>query len=201
MTAEDKYKGEDGGLYGGGKNEPPRRCWRRPRRKRPRSSPSTQDGKPAKDGKIGLVSHQHVQRARWSIRSSRRSPMRTRRSRPWWPIVDCAQGGADDGAVGQSQGQGVGRGRPERLTDAEVSPEQVQVAWVKLANARPTGDADRAWQEAAEGHDGSSCTTPRSVFPNLRIAYLLQPHLRRLGHARSSTPNLMPMKAPSPSAG
>ena len=23
MTAEDRYKGEDGGLYGGGKNEPP----------------------------------------------------------------------------------------------------------------------------------------------------------------------------------
>src|ERR1700722_12213831 len=56
MTAEDKYKGEDGGLYGGGKNEPPEAHRKAAAVESTRIVPVDEDGKPSKDGKIVLMS-------------------------------------------------------------------------------------------------------------------------------------------------
>ena len=89
---------------------------------------------------------------------------------PLVQIVDCAQGG-------QAMAQWVNpRGKAwteadRRLAEAEVSPEQVQVAWVKLANVRPTGSLSE------HGTKLQKDTTvllqnAKDRFPNLRIAYL-----------------------------
>src|SRR5262249_43544937 len=56
MTAEDRYKGEDGGLYGGGKNEPPEVHQRAARDALARITPLDAQGKPAKDGKVVFIS-------------------------------------------------------------------------------------------------------------------------------------------------
>lgn len=56
MTAEEKYKGEDGGLYGGGKNEPPESHLKVALAESARIVPVDEDGKPSKDGKIVLMS-------------------------------------------------------------------------------------------------------------------------------------------------
>ena len=58
-----------------------------------------------------------------------------------------------------------------RLVAANVSPNQVQVAWVKLANIRPTGDL------AEHGRKLQRDTlvvlqNAKVRFPNLRIVYL-----------------------------
>src|ERR1039458_2295285 len=50
-----KYKGEDGGLYGGGKNEPPAAHAAAARKQSAEIVPRDADGKPAKDGKIGVL--------------------------------------------------------------------------------------------------------------------------------------------------
>src|SRR5262245_60697890 len=46
MTAQDKYKGEDGGLYGGGKNEPPAAHETAAKKETARIVPLDGDGKP-----------------------------------------------------------------------------------------------------------------------------------------------------------
>jgi hypothetical protein len=51
-----KYKGEDGGLYGGGKNEPPAAHAAAARMQSAEILPRDAEGKPAKDGKIGVLS-------------------------------------------------------------------------------------------------------------------------------------------------
>src|SRR5262245_32408066 len=56
MSADDRYKGEDGGLYGGGKNEPPPALAAAARKEIEQIVPRDADGKPAPDGIIGLVS-------------------------------------------------------------------------------------------------------------------------------------------------
>jgi hypothetical protein len=58
-----------------------------------------------------------------------------------------------------------------RLAAATISPEQIQVVWVKLANVRPTGTL------AEHGKKLQKDTTvllqnAKDRFPNLRIAYL-----------------------------
>src|SRR5262245_36084008 len=56
MSATDRYKGEDGGLYGGGKNEPPPALAAAARKELELIVPRDADGKPAADGMIALVS-------------------------------------------------------------------------------------------------------------------------------------------------
>src|SRR5262245_16686382 len=56
MTANDKYKGEDGGLYGGGKNEPPEAHRAAAAKETAKITPLDAKGKPAPDGKVVLVS-------------------------------------------------------------------------------------------------------------------------------------------------
>jgi hypothetical protein len=59
----------------------------------------------------------------------------------------------------------------ERLEQAGVSPRQVQVAWIKLANPFPKGDL---LEHGKELQDDSRVVVQRARdrFPNLRIVYL-----------------------------
>ncbi|HUU42986.1 MAG TPA: hypothetical protein VMX57_04360, partial [Planctomycetota bacterium] len=56
MTAEQEYKGQSGGLYGGGKNTPPESQEKAAADALARIAPLDADGKPSPDGKIVLVS-------------------------------------------------------------------------------------------------------------------------------------------------
>ncbi len=56
MAASDRYKGQDGGLYGGGKNEPPAKHLQAALREAKLIRPLDARGKPDKDGKIVLIS-------------------------------------------------------------------------------------------------------------------------------------------------
>ena len=58
-----------------------------------------------------------------------------------------------------------------RLAAAGVSPRQVQVAWVKLANKGPTGSLDEHGRKLQRDTE-AVLHNARSRFPNLRIAYL-----------------------------
>ncbi len=56
MTADDHYKGQDGGLYGGGKNEPPEKQFQAAMTQAKLIRPLDAEGKAAEDGKIVLIS-------------------------------------------------------------------------------------------------------------------------------------------------
>jgi len=67
-------------------------------------------------------------------------------------------------------------GRPwtvaeERIAAAKVTPEQVQVAWIKLANKGPRGDLNEHGKKL-EQDTLRVIQNAKVRFPNLRIAYL-----------------------------
>jgi hypothetical protein len=85
-------------------------------------------------------------------------------------VVDCAQGGQ---AMAQWAPPDA---RPwqvamDRLEDAGVAPEQVQVAWVKLANKAPAGSLEDHGK-VLENDTLKVLHNAKKKFPNLRIAYL-----------------------------
>jgi hypothetical protein len=169
MMAEDRYKGEDGGLYGGGRNEPPPALLAVARGEAAKIVPRDAKGEPAPDGKIAVVSLSMSNATMEYSRFKEIADQDPAKS-PLVQIVDCAQGGQAMAQWTDPKGKAWTEA-DRRLAAAGVSPEQVQVAWVKLANVRPTG--------ALEEH-GTKLQKDTTVllqnakdrFPNLRIAYL-----------------------------
>ncbi len=169
MTEKDKYKGEDGGLYGGGKNEPPEAHQTAASKETARIVPLDGEGKPAKDGKIVLVSismSNATQEFSFFKQVADKDPDKS----PLLTLVDCAQGG-------QAMAEWVDpKGRPweeadRRLTAAKVTSQQVQVAWIKLANKGPSGDLAEHGKKLQKD-TLAVLHNARARFPNLRIVYL-----------------------------
>lgn len=169
MSADDRYKGEDGGLYGQGRNDPPPGHLAAATKMTERIVPLDAGGKPAPDGKIGLVSISMSNATIEYFRFKQLADEDPQKS-PSVAIVDCAQGG-------QAMAEWVDpRGRPwpvldQRLAAAKVSLNQVQVIWVKLANKGPTGDLAEHGKKL-QRDTLAVLHNARAHFPNLRIAYL-----------------------------
>jgi hypothetical protein len=169
MTAGDRYKGEDGGLYGGGRNEMPPELLAIARAETARIVPRDAKGQPASDGKIAVVSLS-MSNATMEYSAFKQladaDPDKSRQVQ----IVDCAQGGQAMAQWGNPQGK-AWLEADRRLTASEVSPEQVQVVWVKLANVRPTGALDEHGKKLQKDTT-VLLQNAHDRFPNLRIAYL-----------------------------
>jgi hypothetical protein len=169
MSASDKYKEEDGGLYGAGKNEPPPAHAAAAKKVTAQIVPLNREGKPSPDGKIGLISismSNATQEFSKFVQIANADEQKSQQV----AVVDCAQGG-------QAMAQwATPDARPwsvaeARLSSADVSPEQVQIAWVKLANVGPRGDL---WDHGAKLYKDTLAVLQiaKSKFPNLKIAYL-----------------------------
>ena len=169
MTAQDKYKGEDGGLYGGGQNKPPDSYAQFLAAASAAIEPLDAEGKPAKEGLIGLISIS-MSNATQEFSMFKRIADADEAKSPRVRIVDCAQGG-------QTMAQWAPPdARPwevaaNLLTQAKVSPQQVQVAWVKLANAGPRGDLQEHGRKL-EKDTLAVLHNAKEKFPNLRMVYL-----------------------------
>jgi len=169
MSAGDRYKGEDGGLYGGGQNRPPDALRKAAEAEIAKIQPLDRDGKPSSNGQIVFIS---LSMSNATQEFSTYKPLADADSRknPKVTVVDCAQGGqtmarwADPNAQPWSVAM-------ERLAKAQVTPQQVQVAWVKPANARPQGDLK---QHGVQLYRDTLTTLQnmKKTFPNLRIVYL-----------------------------
>jgi hypothetical protein len=169
MTAEDKYKGEDGGLYGGGKNVPPEAHQKLAAAESAKIEPLAADGKPSADGLIGLISismSNATQEFSMFKRIADADPDKSRKVR----IVDCAQGGQAM-AEWASPDAAPWKTAANILTNAGVSPQQVQVAWIKLANKVPRGDLSEHGKKL-EQDTLAVIQNAKAKFPNLRVAYL-----------------------------
>ena len=169
LGATEHYEGQDGGLYGGGKNTPPEAQRRAAAEQLAKIRPRTAAGEAADDGTIGFVAISMSNATQEFSRFKQIadvSPLKSARV----TIVDCAQGG-------QAMAQWVpADGRPweearRRLAAAKVSPLQVQVAWIKLANVGPSGSLEEHGRKL-ERDTLAVLQHARALFPNLRIAYL-----------------------------
>lgn len=169
MTQQDRYKGEEGGLYGNGQNEPPAEQLAAAKAATSQITTLDADGKPAKDGKIVLVSIS-MSNATMEFSSFKRIADADPQKSPLLTIVDCAQGG-------QAMAQWVppdARAWAEmerRLKAANVSAQQVQIAWIKLANVGPRGELTEHGKKLYSD-TLAVIHNAKAKFPNLRIIYL-----------------------------
>lgn len=169
MTAEDKYKGEDGGLYGQGKNTPPETHQKLATAESARIQPLDAEGKPSGDGLIGLISismSNATQEFSMFKRITDADEQKSARVR----IVDCAQGGQAM-AEWAPPDANPWRTAASILANAKVSQQQVQVAWIKLANKGPRGDLQEHGKKL-EQDTLAVIQNAKTKFPNLRVAYL-----------------------------
>jgi hypothetical protein len=169
MSADDRYQGEDGGLYGGGKNSPPDEHRHAAVAELARIEPLDADGRPAPDGKVVLVSismSNATQEFSYLKRIADADPDKS----PRLTIVDCAQGGQAmaEWATADARPWEVAE---RLLANAKVSPKQVQVAWIKLANKGPRGTLAEHGKKL-QTDTQHVVQIARQKFPNLRIAYL-----------------------------
>ena len=169
MSAADRYEGEDGGLYGGGRNAPPDAQRQAAAAQLARIRPLNATGQPDADGTIGFVAISMSNATQEFSRFKQIADASPRKS-PKVTIVDCAQGG-------QAMAQWAPPDAPpweeakRRLARANVSPQQVQVAWIKLANVGPSGSLQDHGRKL-ERDTLAVLHNARALFPNLRIAYL-----------------------------
>ena len=169
MTADDRYQGQDGGLYGQGRNTPPDAHRQAVLTEVGKIKPLDAAGKSAADGRIVFVSISMSNATKeFSLfkRMADADPAKSQRL----TIVDCAQGG-------QAMAEWVNPQAPpwreadRRLAAAHVTAEQVQVAWVKLANKGPRGKLEEHGKKLQQD-TLAVIHNARSRFPNLRVVYL-----------------------------
>jgi len=169
MTADDRYQGEDGGLYGAGENTPPEAHRKAAEIELAKIRPLDADGKPTADGRVVLVS---ISMSNATQEFSTFKPLADadKDKSKHLAIVDCAQGGqamAEWAPPDSRPWQEAER----RLKAAGVTPQQVQVAWIKLANKGPSGDLQEHGQKL-KSDTLAVIQNAKTRFPNLRIAYL-----------------------------
>ncbi len=171
MTAEEKYKGEDGGLYGGGRNTPPEEHLKAALAEAARICPLDAEGKPAPEGKIVLLSigmSNTTQEFSKFKDLADRDPAKS----PQVVIVDGAQGG-QDAARWSTNDARAWTVAEQRLRAAGVAPQQVQAVWMKHARIGPAqyGEFPKHADEL-KGHILASLNIARERYPNLRLVFL-----------------------------
>jgi hypothetical protein len=169
MTADDRYLGQDGGLYGNGMNSPSDAHRMAAQQELARIQPLDAEGNPMANGKIGFVSISMSNATMEFSRFKKFADADTDKS-PLVTIVDCAQGGQAMAEWTQPDARAWIEA-DRRLKIAEVSPKQVQVAWIKLANKGPRGDLETHGRQL-QSDTVAVIQNAKKRFPNLRIAYL-----------------------------
>ena len=163
------YLGQfEGGLYAGGVNEPPPAHALAAQTQAKQIVPRSASGAPDPDGWIGMVSFTMSNANQEFSAYERRADLDTQRNARV-RIVNLAQGGQALDRIKNPNAQ-YWSNVDERVTAAGMSPEQVQVAWLKMADSQPL--------TTFPAHAQSTLANARAVlqilkgrYPNLRLAY------------------------------
>ena len=175
MKEGQTYKEMDGGLYGGGKNEPPEDQAKRAKAAAAQIVPLNADGQPAPDGKVVLMSIGMSNTTQVFSRFKQLADQDSEKS-PSLVIVDGAQGGKDAAAWiagADPLANPTWAEADRRLKAAGVTSRQVQVVWLKQALIGP-GRRGEFPVHAKELYTDieTILNLAKAHFPNLRLAYL-----------------------------
>jgi hypothetical protein len=162
-----KYKGEDGGLYGGGKNEPPAEHAAAAAKELAKIVPLDADGKPSANGKIVLIGIGMSNTTQEFSKFKELADKDVEKAKDL-VIVDAAQGGQ---AARQWANDAVWQTAEKRVQAAGVTDKQVQVAWIKQANIQPSGDLQDHARQLQKDME-TLLHLAKKHYPNLRVAYL-----------------------------
>jgi hypothetical protein len=171
---KDKYKDYPGGLYPGGKNERPEAHEKAGLALAKQVQPLDADGKPSADGKIVLLSV-GMSNTTQEFSAFKRIADKDKEKNPKVVLVDGAQGGQtaakikdpDDNKDGTKFWMAV----DQRLKDAGATRQQVQVVWLKEANARPNEGFPK-YAQTLRDELRQIVQAMHVRFPNLKMVYL-----------------------------
>jgi hypothetical protein len=163
------YHGLDGGLYGGGKNEVPAAQQKLAEAAVASIRPLDSEGKPSESGKIVMMS---LGMSNTTNEFSRFVPLANQDARKSASlvIVDGAQGGqtAQVWAAPEARAWSVAE---QRLEAAGVKPAQVQVLWIKQANAGPSRGREAEMKRLQDDVE-KVVLNAKQKYPNLRLVFL-----------------------------
>jgi hypothetical protein len=163
------YQGFEGGLYPGGVNQPPAVHLKAGLKVARSVVPLDAEGRPSPQGKTVLLSC-GMSNTTMEFSVFQKKAAADRSLNPKLVIVDGAQGG-QTARVTANPGANYWTVDDQRLAAAGVTASQVQVVWIKQANARPIEgfpDAAKILQNDIIG----TLHVLHDRFPNLKIAYL-----------------------------
>jgi hypothetical protein len=166
---KESYQGEQGGLYPGGANTMPAEHLQAGLRLAAQIVPLDAQGRPSPDGDIVLCSI-GMSNTTQESRSFLKLIGTAQGVNPKLKPVDCAQGAQTAAKIADPKWP-YWNVVQQRLTDAQVTPAQVQVVWFKEANSTPKepfpAEAKKLQLDMLKDlyilHD---------TFPNLKIVYL-----------------------------
>jgi hypothetical protein len=163
------YQGFEGGLYPDGRNTPPAAHLKAGLKAAKSVVPLDAEGKPSPDGKIVLLSC-GMSNTTMEYHVFQQKAAQDTSLNPRLTIVDGAQGGKTAKVTANPQAP-YWEVNDQRLAAAGVTGKQVQVVWIKQANAGPS----EGFPAAAKALQNDVVETLHNLhdrFPNLKIAYL-----------------------------
>ena len=166
----EKYQGFEGGLYSGGKNERPKDHDAAGLALAKTIAPLGPDGTPAKDGKIVLLSV-GMSNTTQAFFTFKRIADADDAKNPDLTIVDGAQGGMTAARIKATTSSQYWTVVDQRLKAANVAREQVQVAWIKQADAGPSQGFPK-YAQTLRDELRQIGQLMHTRFPNLKIVYL-----------------------------
>jgi Cu/Ag efflux protein CusF len=171
---KDKYKDYPGGLYPDGKNERPAAHEKAGLALAKQVQPLDADGKPSADGKIVLLSV-GMSNTTQEFSAFKRLANADKDKNPKLTIVDGAQGGQTAARIKDPGDNATGTKFwavvDERLKEAGATRQQVQVAWLKEADAGPTSGFP-AYAKTLQEELREIVQAMHTRFPNLKMIYL-----------------------------
>ncbi len=163
------YKGEQGGLYPGGGNMPPRAHLKAGQALARKIVPLDAAGKPSADGKIVLISV-GMSNTTMKFQMFQKIAAQETALNPHLVLVDGAQGGQVAWVTANPK-MPFWEVVDQRLQTAGVTREQVQAAWILQANPGPYRPFPAEAKELQENLV-DTLHVMHDRFPNLKIAYL-----------------------------
>ncbi len=170
---EGEYKGFRGGLYPDGRNERPAAHEKAGLDLAKKVQPLDEDGKSANDGKIVLLSV-GMSNTTQEFSMFQQLANEDEVKNPRLVLVDGAQGGMTAAAIRNVEGR-LGKQFwntvDKRLKMADASRMQVQIAWLKEADAGPNQGFPK-YARALQEELADIVRLMHHRFPNLKIVYL-----------------------------
>jgi hypothetical protein len=170
----EKYQGFEGGLYPGGKNERPKEHDAAGMALAKSVKPLGTDGTSAASGKVVMLSV-GMSNTTQAFSTFKRLADADKDKHTDLVLVDGAQGGMTAARIKDPDDKGSGTKYwdvvDQRLKAANVTREQVQIAWIKQADAGPR-DGFPKYAQTLRDELRQIVRAMQVRFPNLKIVYL-----------------------------
>jgi len=172
MSADQIYKGQEGGLYGGGENAPPESHWLVAERESELILPRDISGEPSPEGKIGFAA---IGMSNARAEFNRFMQIAAAEKSDAVVLVN----GAFPSKVASTWAESDENGDPwaaleQAVNRVGLTPEQVQVIWLKNTNADPRPGRDDFPNFAENLRDDLAIIIKqvKASYPNVRLIYL-----------------------------